>query len=68
MRLQDKRPACGDTKKAKWLAINGILFPRDDPSTYPGPWRTQSYARHKSLSQFEATRKDIEEDFLQQLE
>ncbi len=37
MKLQDKKVARGAPEDAKWRAMYSILFPDDDPSTYPDP-------------------------------
>ncbi|KAI3316960.1 hypothetical protein HD806DRAFT_541680 [Xylariaceae sp. AK1471] len=38
MKLQDKTLARGGTEESKWFAIYAILFPNDDPSSYPDPY------------------------------
>ncbi|KAI3330476.1 hypothetical protein F4824DRAFT_478722 [Ustulina deusta] len=38
MKLQDKKVARGAPEDAKWRAMYSILFPDDDPSTYPDPY------------------------------
>ncbi|TGJ78352.1 hypothetical protein E0Z10_g10412 [Xylaria hypoxylon] len=52
MKLQDKKVARGATEEAKWLAIYALLFPNDDPSTYPDPYYDVSPVLRQQIATF----------------